>query len=191
MAVVLACARGRLRIRTGVLWLGLSAPVLGYVYANPALLGMVVLPPLCTPMLAGWLYGRTAAYRGLLVVAAALPVVLAISAYWIVPSVYQLHSAALTKLASISDWNWTQDRATVRNAFWLNTSWFWSHPEYIPFASAYDSLPLSLLRFVPAIIAFSALALHDPATAFRRRSSAVPLRMTGLTAGIALAIIFL
>jgi hypothetical protein len=191
MAVVLASARRKLRTRTGILLLGLSAPILGYVFANPALLGMVVLPPLCTPLLAGWLYGRRAAYRGLFVVAAALPLVLTMSAFWIVPSIYQLHSAAVTKLASISDWNWTQGRATVRNAFWLNTTWFWAHPEFIPFASAYDSLPLSILRFVPAIIAFSALALNDPATAFRRRSSAVPLRMTGLTSGIALAIIFL
>jgi arabinofuranan 3-O-arabinosyltransferase len=57
-----------------------------------------------------------------------------------------------------SSWTWTETRATIRNALWLNTTWAWS-AEYLPFAPNYSVPPLSVLKFLLPFSAFSALYL--------------------------------
>ncbi|HEV2035679.1 MAG TPA: hypothetical protein VGU71_16050 [Candidatus Dormibacteraeota bacterium] len=158
-AVVVAVGTGRLSVRLGVVLLVLTAPMVGYVYQNPPLVGMVIGAGLAAPLVVGWVDGREAAFRSVRTLSLASPLLLAASAFWIVPAILHLSGVGSGQLASISSWSWTESRATIRNAFWLNTIWAWSFPQYNPFAAAYDVLPLSLLRFALPAVAFSALAL--------------------------------
>ena len=63
-AIVLTTASGRWALRKGILLLGASAPLLGYVSVNPPLVLMIGVLLASTPLLAGWLYGRAAATPG-------------------------------------------------------------------------------------------------------------------------------
>src|SRR5260370_19315157 len=120
---------------------------------------MILIATLVTPLAAGLLFGRGAARRAFTVVAAGLALALLVSAYWIVPSGIQLLDSGYAQFVPASSWTWTEGRATILNGLWLNNFWEWAYPEYSPFASRYDTFPLFLLRFAPAILAFSTLTL--------------------------------
>ena len=188
-AIVLAAARRGIGFRLAVVLIAASAPMLGYVYQNPPMLGLVLLAIVLSPVAAGWLFGRTAAARALAVVAVGVPAAVAVSAYWIVPAFNQLAGSTHIDFAPIASWIWTEGRATIANALWLNTFWGWPHPEYFPFAAAYSSPPLSLMRFIPAALAFSALMVSWSPSPDGRR--ALTARATVLAATIALGLIFL
>lgn len=187
-AVVVARATKRIRLRTAVFVFALTAPLLGFVYNTPPLLGIVVAETAFTPLIVGWLFGRAALYRGFALLGLGLLLATALSAYWIVPTVLQLVNSLPNQLAPLSSWSWTEGRAVIRNALWLNSVWGWSHQEYYPFAAVYDSPPFSLIRFAPAVIAFTSLtspnALSSPQAALR-------LRLATVAASIAVAVIFL
>jgi hypothetical protein len=190
-AAVIAGATGQVRLRTSVVLVIATAPMLGYVYQNPPLLGMVVGTVLFVPLLCACVSGWAAARRAVLVLALALPLTVAASAYWLIPSILQLTLVAKGQLATISSWSWTEGRATVLNAFWLNNVWGWIYKEYYPFTSTYDILPLSVLKFGPAIIAFAALAVGRKAVASRYRFASEHSALAMLAGTIALALIFL
>jgi arabinofuranan 3-O-arabinosyltransferase len=158
-AAILAAGTGRLSVRWGAVFIALAAPMFGYIDLNPPLVGMVLGAMLTAPLVAGWLDGPEAAFRSLRTLLLAAPLLLAASAYWIVPAVLHLSAVGTAQLVSVSSWSWTEARATIANAFWLNTTWAWSFPAYNPYAATYDLFPLSLLRYVLPAIAFSALAL--------------------------------
>jgi glycosyltransferase involved in cell wall biosynthesis len=158
-AIVLTTASGRWTRRRGVLLLGVSAPLLGYVSANPPLLLMIGVVLASTPLLVGWLDGRAAAYRALLTLALGTAILVLASSYWLVPSVLQLKIVAAATLASQSSWAWTEGRATLANGFWLNNDWGWNFAEYFPYAGVYAQFPLLLLKFLLPIAAFGFLAL--------------------------------
>ena len=158
-AVVLTTASGRWTLRKGIFFLGASAPLLGYVSENPPLVFMLGALLASTPLLVGWLDGRAAAHRALrTLVLGALLLALA-SAYWLVPTVLQLKTAATSTLATQSSWTWTQGRATLANGFWLDNDWGWKFAAYFPYASAYGKFPLLILKFLLPIGAFGFLAL--------------------------------
>jgi hypothetical protein len=188
-AVVLAAGTGRLRVRWAAALLIVAAtPILGYVYANPPLVGAILLATLASPLVAGWLDGRAAAVRSLNAILLALPLLVLASLYWILPALLSLSSVASAHLANLSSWTWTENRATVRNAFWLNTIWTWQIAEYAPYARWYEVFPLSLLRFVLPAVAFAALALGR-ADGSVRSDRALRLAVASATASI--VIIFL
>jgi hypothetical protein len=190
VACVLAGASGRLSIRRSVLLMSATAPVLGYVYLNPPLLGMVISVTLCTPLAVGVVLGRSAAVRALTIVAVAVAFLSLISAYWIIPSAVQLIAAGPpNQLTGLSSWAWTEGRANLQNGFWLNTTWAWAHPEYFPFAPVYGAPPFSVIKYVPAIVgfaAFIAVSRVRPAELMSAR-----LRLAALAGTIALAIVVL
>jgi hypothetical protein len=188
-AIVLLGAQGRVSIRTAAVLVAVSAPLLGFIYINPPTLGTVLAAILVSPLLAGWLYGAEAARRGFLILALGVPIMVLLSMYWIVPSILQLHNAGFAQLSSISNWSWTENRATLSNGLWLNTVWTWLHQEYVPFAQAYDDFPLSFFRFAPAIVAFGALTIRHKSPA--GSDIHLGLRLTTAASGIALALIFL
>jgi len=185
--IVVLAAKGRINARTAVTFLAISGPLLGWTYVNPPTLGIVLAAVLITPLIAWWIYGPTGARRSLRVLAFGIPITILFSLYWIVPSVLQLQQAAFAQLAAVTDWSWTESRATIRNGFWLNTSWAWAYREYFPFAPAYEVYPLSILKFAPAIVAFGSLALRHE----RSPSGLNLLRMSTAAAALALALIFL
>ena len=158
-AVVLTTASGRWALRRGVLLLGASAPLLGYVCQNSPLLFMIAALLASMPLLVGWLDGWAAARRALLTLALGAPLLALASSYWLVPTVLQLKIDAVSTLANQSSWIWTEGRATLANGFWLNNDWGWKYTEYYPYAGDYDKFPLLILKFLLPITAFSFLAL--------------------------------
>jgi arabinofuranan 3-O-arabinosyltransferase len=189
-AVLLAVGAGRLSIRWAAGLLAIASPLLGYIFFNPPLTGVVLAAILIAPLLVGWIDGKEAALRSLSALLLAVPFSIAASAYWIAPAFLHLSNSPNSQLASLSSWIWTEGRASLRNAFWLNTHWGWKYPEFFTYARAYDSVPLSVARFVLPLMAFGALALMAlPAT---RSSSGIRLsRLTVAAASVALIVIFL
>jgi arabinofuranan 3-O-arabinosyltransferase len=185
-AIVLAGATRRISIRASAIFLAISAPLVGYVYLNPPLVIMIVLTVLLTPLACGWLFGGKACRRGLIVLVTGLAGCGLLSLFWIVPAILQLGSVASSQLASLSSWSWTQGRATLANAFWLNTDWGWSYAAYYPFAAHYEIPPLSAIRFVPAAVAFAALLISPS----RRIEGLRSLSLVVVTSSAALLVIF-
>jgi hypothetical protein len=158
-AAVLFAASGRWAVRRGILVLGASAPLLGYVAENPPLVLMIGALLASMPLLAGWLDGRAAARRALRTLAFGTALLALASAYWLVPTMLQLKLDATATLADPASWIWTEGRATLANAFWLNNDWGWKFAEYYPFAGAYGKFPLLILKFLLPVTAFGFLAL--------------------------------
>jgi arabinofuranan 3-O-arabinosyltransferase len=185
-AVLLAAGMGRIPVRLGVTLIAIAAPMFGFVNLNPPLLGMVLAAMLATPLLAAWLEGKEVALRSLQTLGTAIPLLLLVSLYWIVPMVLSNPIGAAAQLASAASWSWTESRSTLGNAFWLNTSWAWAFPEYYSFARAYDAWPLSILKFVLPTVAFSALALGRATngTGGSDRGRAIRLAVAAATAAI-------
>jgi hypothetical protein len=188
-AALVAAGTGRLSVRLSATLVAATAPLAGYVFLNPPLAGMVLAATLATPLVVAWLAGRDAALRSLRALLLATPLLGAASAYWMVPAILHLNAILPSQLASLSEWTWTETRTTIRNAFWLNTTWAWSYPEYFPYAGAYDQPPLSVVRFLLPSIAFGALAIPRAGDLPSRRDW--QLRLTVAAATVALVVIVL
>jgi hypothetical protein len=156
-AIVLAVATGRWRVRAGMLAIVLGAPLLGYAYQNPPLVGMVAVATLGSVAIAWWLEGKAAAVRALKMLAGGVPLLAIASAYWIVPSVLQLRVVATGQLSQLSSWAWTEGRSTLANGLWLNTTWAWVDSFYCPYAHLYEEFPLDLVRYLLPAFAFASL----------------------------------
>ena len=191
-AVVLTTASGQWPLRRGILLLGASAPLLGYVSQNPPLVLMIGALLASMPLLVAWLDGQAAARRALRTLALGGLLLVLASCYWLVPTVFQLQIDATSTLASTSSWIWTEGRATLANGFWLNNDWSWKYAEYFPFAGDYEEFPLETLKFLLPTTAFGFLALARfsraiAATARRARlgiaASAIALFMVLLSTG--------
>jgi len=187
-AIVLAAARGSIRVSTAVVLMVLSVPLLGYVEAQPALFLMLAVAVLLAPLLAGWLGGRDALVRGLRVVAFGGGLVLMASAFWLVPAAIRTGAGPPPQLAGLSSWAWTEVRATVANGFWLNTTWGWNDASIFPYSTAYGAQPLQLLKFALPALAFAAL-LIPVASARRSGGGSGRLRTAAAAAATALFII--
>ncbi len=180
-AVILAWANATWRWWQAIAVFALSAPLLGYAYENPPLIGMVIAASIGAVCLSFLRWGGAAAKRaaGMFVVGGL--VALAASAYWIIPAKAAISTVATHRLSSLSSWDFTQVRATLTNNFWLNAIWAWRYPTYFPFAPGFSHLPLELVRAALPALAFGVLA--------RRR---LPARwMTRVAAGVAVAALLL
>jgi hypothetical protein len=157
-ALLLAVATKKMRIFVCVLLFASSAPLLGYVYLNPPLLGLIGVSVVITSaLIAIWL--GWSGFRPVLRCAVfAIPLTFALSAYWLLPALVQLATVRSSELAQASSWLWTEGRSTIANALWLNTAWGWHFPEYYPFSNLYGQLPLSLIKFSLPALAFAPLA---------------------------------
>jgi hypothetical protein len=162
-ASLIAAGARRLPVGWAAVFVAASAPLLGYVFLNPPLVGLIAGTMLGTPLLVAWVDGKDAALRTLRALGLGVALLLPLSAFWIVPALLHLSHFAGGEVASLSSWNFTEIRATIRNAFWLNTVWGWRYPEFYPFAAPYDRLPVSVFRFVLPAIAFGALAMRSVA----------------------------
>jgi len=157
-AALIAAGTGRLSVRWSAMLIAAAAPLLGYAFLNPPLVGMIFAAALASPLLVAWVDGRDAGFRSLRAFLFAIPLLLVASAYWMFPALLHLASIVPSHLVGLS-WTWSEARASIRNAIWLNTHWGWPYPEYFPYAGAFDQPPLSLLRFVLPALAFGGLAL--------------------------------
>lgn len=137
-----------------------SAPLLGFAYSNPPLVGMIIFVTVLSPFIAGIRFDkqvRNVALFGLWVGAL---VIIAVSSYWIIPSLMALHGVASKSLSAFSGWSWTEERSTLANAFWLNTSWGWNIRSYYPYAVDFSYFPLNLIRSAVPVLAFSGIAMR-------------------------------
>jgi len=150
---VFLVARRRVGILKGALLLASTAPLLGFIFQTPPELGVTLLALPSSIGVAVWLWGRPALLKCLQTVGLGLPLLLLLSAYWIVPGTLQATTAATALLSGIDTWSFTEVRATLSNAFWLNTHWTWLHSDYVPYAVNYGQFPLRFLIYVlPAAV---------------------------------------
>src|SRR5260370_28639153 len=109
---------------------------------------MIVSAMLASPLLVTFIDGRAAGLRSLRTLMLAVPLLLAGSAYWVVPAIIHLSTSIPSQLSGLADWTWAENRATIYNALWLNVHWAWNYLEYFPYARLYSQLPLSFARFL-------------------------------------------
>ena len=183
-AIVIGYARGSLRLGMAVVDLVLATPFVGYAYSNPPLVGMLVIMFVLSVFLARLRYGRHAGIRGIKLATIGGLVMVAASAYWLVPAKVVLANVASSSLSSPSSWLFTEVRATLSNGFWLNNSWGWNFVAYYPYAGHYARFPLFLVRPLVPIVAFGILALGHAGSARVRT-------LIGSTALLALGVVLL
>jgi len=191
-ALALAAGTGRVSLRAAIVAEAATAPLVGFVYLNPPSAGMAIAAFLASPLLAGWLFGRAAMRRAAISIGLGLGAILLVSAYWIVPSIIQLGNVGTAQLSSPSSWTWTEQRATIFNALWLNTNWGWRYSYYFPYSEQYQRAVLSLAKFAPAIVGFAALLIVGRAVAKGPRGkNHGALKVTSAFAAAAVVVIFL
>lgn len=135
-----------------------SAPLLGFTYQSPPLVGMVLGVLIITPLVVVWTFGRSEGILSSKAAGAGLLLLCVGSAYWVIPAMLHVAFSIPPQYQSVASWAWTESRATIRNAFWLNTHWGWTSYEFFPYARSYGRLPLSVLAFVLPAVAFAPLA---------------------------------
>jgi hypothetical protein len=191
LACVLAASKGTVRVSIGVILLAASAPIVGVASDNPPLVLVILLPVLLCPLLAGWLWGRAAAKRGLRVLAVGLPILTLASLYWVVPEALAYSSLGNPNFTPTTSWGFTEIRATLGNALWLNNAWAWGHPEYVPYATDYLVQPLALAKYLLPALAFAPLTFlkRDPGWISGVRVDL--LRVSVAFAAVALVFVFL
>jgi len=99
-ALVISYGRGTLRQWKLNLGFVVAAPFVGFIYANPPLVGMLVLTVLATPLLVWVRFGRDTAVRtwwGLLLAGALMA---GASAYWLIPNLLAYSSIASGTLST-------------------------------------------------------------------------------------------
>lgn len=178
-AAVLAHARGRMGLWTSLAAFVFAAPFVGFAYYNPPLVGMLAITMAVTPLFAWVWFGRRAGRRALRVLLAGGALLVGASAFWIIPARVALGVVATGRLSGLSSWAFTEQRATLANALWLNTSWGWRYTAYYPYAPDFARLPLGLVRPLLPLLAFSGLAWRS-ATGWAGR------RLTQMLGSIAL-----
>jgi hypothetical protein len=191
MACILAASKGALRISVAAILLAASAPLLGFASQNPPLVAVILLPVLGCPLLAAWLGGRVALMRGLRALAIGLPLLLLASLYWIVPEALAYATLGNPAFSPASSWRFTEIRATLSNALWLNNVWSWGHPEYIPYATNYLLQPLALAKYLLPALAFAPVAFLKRDNARRRGARMNLLRISVAFTAVALVFEFL
>ena len=88
--------------------------------------------------------------------------------WWLIPvlgSFIFSSSQTLNSQINIQAWDWTQNRASFLNLFWLNGYWDWKI-EYYPYANFFSNPILAILVFTPFIIAGAALLFKSNKSRF-------------------------
>jgi arabinofuranan 3-O-arabinosyltransferase len=188
-AALIAAGTGRLSARWSAALVAATTPLIGYAFLNPPLVGMIVVVLVAPPLVVAWVEGKDAAIRCVRALLLAIPLLLVASAYWTVPAFLHLSSGIPSAFTAVSAWTWTEGRATIRNALWLNTHWGWNFTEYFPYGGSYSVLPLSLLRFALPAIAFSSLCLTQIADREHRFLRDRQLRLAVAASTVAVLVI--
>ncbi|MGI5242309.1 hypothetical protein [Dactylosporangium sp. CA-139066] len=156
-----------------------------YVALNPPWLLMTILTVLFIPVAAGLVGGRRALHRVSLLLIRALPWVVLLNLWWVVPFAQHLLSpagVAFSAVTDIRDWAWTHARNSAANVVTLNASWAWNVPGLFPFAASLSSGLRATLHWLFPLLALAGVVL---AGGGRRR------RAAWLVAGVGLVLLFL
>lgn len=188
-AALVAAGTGRISARSSAVIVAAMAPLIGYAFLNPPLVGMILSVLVTPPLVMAWVEGPAAGLRSLRALLLAIPLLLLASAYWIIPSLLHLSGGIPAAFTAVSGWTWAESRATIRNAFWLNTHWGWNYTEYFPYGAAYNVPPLSFLRFLLPAIAFAALGLPQIGDRDQRHRRDRQLRLAVVAATVAVLVL--
>jgi hypothetical protein len=161
-AAVISYGNGRLRLWQVGLVFVLGGPFVGYAYANPPLVGMVIATTLFAILISWAKYGRRNALRALRAAVVGGVFLVLGSLYWLLPAVGAYSIVATGSLSPLSAWAFTESRATLTNGLWLNNTWGWTNSEYYPYARAFALFPLDLIPVLVPLMAFGALARRRP-----------------------------
>lgn len=94
-----------------------------------------------------------------------------INLWWVIPMLnyYYLSSSNFNSAVSVDAFSWTQFRSSFLNLFWLNGFWGWRleyEPSYITYTKSVISPLLTILVYVPFLIAASALLFKSAKARF-------------------------
>lgn len=181
-AITFSAVTGRLAVRGAAVLLALTSPLIGYVYANPPLVLLLVAGTLFAGGYGLAVGGHAARGRAIRFGLLGLPLVAAACAYWAVPMLIQSGTVA-GPLTHTSSWAWTEGRATLANGLWLNTTWGWSYPAYYPYAPYYSTFPLEVVKYFLPAMAFAAVPISFA------RSGRTPLRRLAVAAASVAALL--
>ncbi|MGB8197875.1 MAG: hypothetical protein WCF25_12795 [Acidimicrobiales bacterium] len=161
-AAVISYGNGRFRLWQVGLVFVLSAPFVGYAYANPPLVGMVIATTFFAVLISWAKYDRQHALRALRATLVGGGLLVLASLYWLIPAVGAFSVVATGSLSSLSAWAFTESRATLANGLWLNNTWGWTNSEYYPYARAFALFPLDLIPVLVPLMSYGALARRRP-----------------------------
>jgi hypothetical protein len=154
--------------RKYVILFALSSLGLGYVAANPPLVLVVGFGALLIAIISYACDGGSLKSMGRFLVQA-LPLVLVLNLWWVVPLALSLGAGGATHIpVTPEEWEWTHVRNSVSNLYSLNSNWAWPQKIYYPYSDAYGTAGFQFGAFVPAGLAFGALA-----TSISRRRPAI------------------
>ncbi len=96
-----------------------------------------------------------------------LLVIVPINLWWLLPTLnaYVFSPQVLNSQINVVSWSWTQDRSSFLNLFWLNGIWTWS-PEYFPYFGSYSNPLLTIVVFIPFLLATIALLFKSSKSGF-------------------------
>jgi arabinofuranan 3-O-arabinosyltransferase len=173
--------------RPSVLAFAAASLGLGYVMTNPPHVLIVTVWVAACAAIAVYMQPGSGA-RILGYATRAVPLALLFNLWWIVPAFLTVTAEDFDErftAATVDDWTWTHERATLANALTLNTYWAWSYPEYFPYASELSDSPFDIF-----VLALPALAIAGIILAWdSHRRLVVGLSVTavvaaGLTTGL-------
>lgn len=111
----------------------------------------------CTPLLAALIVGRQGAVRLLRWFVAAMPWVVGLNVWWVVPLAQSfLGGGGAATNAAFTDptnWSWSQVNNSPPNILTMVANWAWTRPQYLPFAEALDQPWWVWIRYLlPALV---------------------------------------
>jgi len=157
-AILLFYGESRISFKKTILTFCFCSPLIGFTYSNPPLLGLIVLATFATPALSYLLKGKDSGLKILKALTVIVPMIVGISSYWLIPAIMVLTHSSFEHLANTGSWIFTESRATLSNAFWLNTTWGWNYSEYFPYAKYFSQYPLEIIKILVPITVFAPLA---------------------------------
>jgi hypothetical protein len=161
-----------------LLYAASSLPI-GFVAANPPLVLVVGAGATLVALIFHVTSGGSLRGGGRFALRA-IPLVLLLNLWWMVPVVVSLGAGGATNIpVTPEEWDWTQVRNSISNLFTLNSNWAWPQQIYYPYSQPYESAVFKIGSYVPAVLAFGALAT----TLNRRRP---PIAWLALTATLLL-----
>jgi arabinofuranan 3-O-arabinosyltransferase len=147
--------------RPSVVVFAVASLGLGYVMTNPPHVVLVIAwVAVCTGiaiLIRPGTLGRVARF-----LARATPLALLVNLWWIVPALMTVTADSFNErftAATVDDWTWTHERATLANALTLNTHWGWTHAEYFPYADKLDDSPYDLFLLALPVLAIAGILL--------------------------------
>ncbi len=156
-------------------------PIAFLAFNPPMFVVAAIWASACALLLAGLFYGWRGFWRLLKWDVMAVPWVIALNLWWILPflQAYTGGGGAESN-ASFTDptnWTWAQINNQIPNALTLTANWAWYLPQYLPFTDALDRPAWIWIRYLIPALVFAAPLLALPA---RRRIAMVLLGLSGV-----------